>query len=68
MNLADKRYYIQSHLSEINEPAVNELYIKVKALLNESKLIQESEEDIEAGNLISHEAFKKEVCNWRPTK
>ena len=31
-------------------------------------LIEESEEDIKNGNLISHESLKQEVLNWRPTK
>ncbi len=67
MNKVEKRDFIHSHLHQVGEPVINEIYDKMLSLLNES-LIEESEEDIKNGNLVSHEALKQEVLNWRPTK
>ena len=67
MDLTDKRNFINTNLNRVNEPAIDELYNKMVDLLNDS-LIEESEEDIKAGNLTSHETLKKEISNWRPTK
>lgn len=67
MNLVEKRDYIHNHLGEIKEPALNELYDRLTAILEES-LLEESEEDIRNGKLTSHEVFKQEVQSWRSTK
>ena len=67
MNLVEKRDFIHSHLHQVNEPEINEIYIKMAALVNKS-LIEESEEDITNGKLITQEALKQEVQNWRHTK
>ncbi len=67
MKAVEKRDFIHSHLHQVGEPAINEIYDKMLALLNES-LIEESEEDIKNGNLVSHDTLKQEVLNWRPTK
>jgi hypothetical protein len=67
MKAIEKREYIYSHLHEVNEPAIDELYSKMVSILNES-LIIESEDDVEQGKLTSHGEFKKEVQSWRPTK
>ena len=67
MNEVEKRDFIHSHLHQLEEPVINEIYNKMLSLFNES-LIEESEEDIKKGNLVSHEALKQEVLNWRPTK
>jgi predicted transcriptional regulator len=67
MNLIEKRDYIHSHLHQINEPAINELFDKLQSYL-EDALIEESEEDIKNGNLTSHEDFKQEVKSWGHTK
>jgi hypothetical protein len=67
MNAVEKRDYIHSHLHQIKEGAINELYEKMVAFLEES-LLEESEEDIRNGNLTSHESLKQEVKSWRSTK
>lgn len=67
MNVLEKRDFIHSHLHQIKEPAINEMYDKMISFLNES-LIEESEEDIRNGNLTTHEAFKMEVQSWRTMK
>jgi hypothetical protein len=67
MNAIEKRDFIHSHLHEIKEPAINEIYDRMLILYNES-LIEESEEDIKKGNIISHTVLKQEVHNWRHTK
>jgi hypothetical protein len=67
MSIIEKRDFIHSHLHQIKEPAINELYDKMLALYKEF-LIEESEEDIRNGNLISHAKLKQEVQNWRHTK
>ena len=67
MNVVEKRDFIHSHLHQVNEPVINEIYIKMAALVNRS-LIEESEEDITDGKLISQEALKQEVQSWRHTK
>jgi len=67
MNAIEKRDFIHSHLHQINEPAINEMYDKMLSLYNEL-LLEESEEDIRNGNIISHTALKQEVHNWRHTK
>lgn len=67
MNVVEKRDYIHSHLHQIKEPAINELYEKIVAFLDES-LLEESEEDVRSGNLTSHESLKQEVLSWRNTK
>ena len=67
MNVVEKRDFIHSHLHKVNEPVIDEMYTKMLSLLNEF-LIEESEEDIKNGKVISQEAFKKETQNWRTTK
>ena len=67
MNLIEKRDFIHSHLHRVNEPVINEMYNKMLYLLNEF-LIEESEEDIKNGNLITHSSLKQEVHNWRHKK
>ncbi len=67
MNVVEKRDFIHSHLHRVNEPVINEMYNKMLSLLNEA-LIEESEEDIKNGKLITHESLKQEVQNWRNTK
>ncbi len=67
MNTIEKRDFIHSHLHQVNEPAIDDIYEKMISILNES-LIEESEEDILKGNLISQESLKQEILNWRPTK
>ncbi len=67
MNLVEKRDYIHSHLHQIKEPAINELYGKLQSYLDDA-LVEESEEDIKKGNLTPHEDFKQEVKSWRHTK
>lgn len=67
MNVIEKRDFIHSHLHQVKEPVINEMYNKLLSLFNEA-LIEESEEDIKNGNLITHTALKQEVQNWRHTK
>jgi len=67
MDLVEKRDYIHSHLHQVSEPAIDELYEKLQSFLEES-LMEESEGDIQEGNLTAHEAFKQEIESWRPTK
>ena len=67
MNIIEKRDFIHNYLHRVKEPVIDELYEKLKSLLNES-LLEESEDDIKNGNLTSHEAFKQEVQSWRDTK
>jgi hypothetical protein len=67
MKTIEKRDYIQNHLHEVKEPALDELYKKMVSLLDES-LIEESEDDIKKGNLTSHAVLKKEIQSWRHTK
>lgn len=67
MNVIEKRDFIHSHLHQIKEPLINEIYDKITSLFNET-LIEESEEDIKNGDLISHLELKQEVQNWRSMK
>ena len=67
METDKKREYIQNHLSQVNEPLLDDLYQKVAASV-EDLLIEESEEDLLKGNTVSHQELKKEIENWRPTK
>ena len=67
MNIIEKRDYIHSHLHEIKEPAIDELYNKMASYLDDS-LIEESEDDIKKGDVTSHEVLKKEVQSWRHSK
>ena len=67
MNLVEKRDFIHSHLHQVNEPVINEIYIKMTSLVNEF-LIKESVEDIKNGNVIAHDLLKQEVLTWRRTK
>ncbi len=67
MNIIEKRDFIRNNLYRVKEPDVDELYQRLLLLINES-LIEESEEDINNGNLTSHEDFKQEVQTWRPSK
>ncbi len=67
MNVIEKRDFIHSYLHKVKEPVVNNFYAKMVSLFNES-LIEESEEDIKNGNLISQKSLKQEISNWRPTK
>lgn len=67
MNILEKRDYIHSHLHLVKEPAINELYDKLLSYLDDA-LMEESEKDIENGNLTSHKDFKQEVLSWRHTK
>jgi hypothetical protein len=67
MKTVEKRDFIHSHLHRVKEPLINDIYEKMVSSINEI-LINESEEDIKRGDLISHESLKKEVLNWRSTK
>jgi hypothetical protein len=67
MNIVEKRDFIHSHLHQVKEPLINDIYQKMIVLLSEA-LLEESEEDIRNRNIISHESLKQEVLNWRPTK
>ncbi len=67
MNVVEKRDFIHSHLHQIKEPFVNDIYDKMLSIIKET-MIEESEEDIKNGNLISQESLKKEILNWRATK
>jgi hypothetical protein len=67
MKTIEKRDYIQNHLHEVKEPALDELYKKMVSFVDES-LIEESEDDIKKGNLTSHAALKQEILSWRHTK
>ena len=67
MNVIEKRDFIHSHLHQVKEPVINEMYERMLYLFNEF-LIEESEEDIKNGNLITHKELKQEVVNWRHTK
>lgn len=67
MNVVEKRDFIHSHLHRIKEPVISEIYDRMVSLYNEL-LIEESEEDIKNGNLISHTRLKQDIRNWRHTK
>ena len=67
MNEIEKRNFIRTHLHQIENPALDEIYNKMLSLLNES-LLEESEEDIKKGNLITHKDLKQEVSKWRKSK
>ncbi len=67
MNVVEKRDFIHSHLHRVKEPVITDIYSKMISLYNDS-LIEESEEDIKKGNLISQESLKQEILSWRPTK
>ncbi|MBI9036183.1 MAG: hypothetical protein JEZ03_17115 [Bacteroidales bacterium] len=67
MDIVEKRDFIHSHLHIVREAVIDDIYNKMLALFNES-LIEESEEEIKNGNLISQESLKQEILNWRPTK
>lgn len=67
MNIVEKRDFIHSHLHQVKDTVVDDIYAKMVALFNEA-MIEESENDIEKGNVTSHQSLKKEVLNWRPAK
>lgn len=67
MDITEKRDFIHSHLHQVKEPVLNDIYEKMLALFKEA-MLEESEEDIKNGNVISHQSLKQEVLNWRPTK
>jgi hypothetical protein len=67
MNTVEKRDFIHSHLHRVKDPVINDIYDKMLSFLHES-MINESEEDIKNGDLISHESLKDEVIAWRCTK
>ncbi|MDA3867098.1 MAG: hypothetical protein PF489_10190 [Salinivirgaceae bacterium] len=67
MNLVEKRDFIHRHLHQVEEPVLNDIYARMISLFNEA-LIEESEEDITNGNLITHESLKQEISNWKTTK
>jgi predicted transcriptional regulator len=67
MNIIEKRDFIHKYLHKVKEPALNDIYLRMIELFNES-LIEESEEDILKGNLIDHESLKHEILNWKNTK
>jgi len=67
MNIVEKRDFIHSHLHQVKEPLIDDIYSKMISLLNDSQIL-ESEEEIKKGNLIPHESLKKEISNWRPSK
>ena len=67
MNVDEKRDFIHSHLHQVKEPVIDDIYVRITSVVKES-LIEESEEDIKNNRLISHKSFKQEVLNWRSTK
>ncbi|MFO8001345.1 MAG: hypothetical protein R6U46_08875 [Marinilabilia sp.] len=67
MNIIEKRDYIHSHLHQIKEPAIDELYNKMASYLSDA-LIEESEDDIKKGDVTSHAELKQEVKSWRQSK
>ncbi|PWE01046.1 hypothetical protein [Marinilabilia rubra] len=67
MDIHKKRQFIHSHLHQVKEPDVNEIYEKIVTSLNDRK-IEESEEDIIEDRLTDHEELKKEIKNWRHSK
>jgi hypothetical protein len=67
MNTLEKRDFIHRNLHQVSEPVLNEIYSTLISQLNEL-LIEESEEDIVKGNLMSHDSLKKEILHWTATK
>jgi len=67
MNIVEKRDFIHSHLHQVKDPIIDDIYAKMVALLNEA-MIEESEEDVKNGNVTSHRSLKQEVLNWNPAK
>jgi hypothetical protein len=67
MKTIEKLDFIQNHLHEVKEPALDELYKKMVSLIVDS-LIEESEDDIKKGNLTSHASLKEEIQSWKPMK
>lgn len=67
MNTVEKRDFIHRHLHRVKDTVINDIYDKMVSFLHES-MINESEEDIKNGDLISHESLKEEVIAWRCTK
>lgn len=66
MNITEKRDFIHSHLHQVKEPVLNDIYEKILALFKEA-MLDESEEDIKNGNVISHQSLKQEVLNEKLT-
>ena len=84
MNTIEKRDYIHSHLHQIDEKAIDEMFEKLQFFINEKELvigydvrtghpmtksefkkeIKKRDEDIEAGNYITHDDLKKESKKW----
>jgi hypothetical protein len=67
MNTLEKRDFIHRNLHQVSEPVLNEIYSTLISQLNEL-LIEESEEDIVKGNLMSHDSLKKKILHWTATK
>lgn len=67
MNTLEKKAFIKKNLDNVNEPFLEEVYQKMISFLEDS-LLEESEEDIEKGNLTSHDILKREVHQWRKTR
>ena len=67
MNLAEKRDFIHSHLHQVKKPFIDDIFEKMKSMLNDS-FIEESEDDIKNNRLISQEELKKEILNWKTSE
>lgn len=77
MNLIEKRDYIHSHLHELDEQIIDELFkkvisVKAKIEVNENPIseaqllatLEEAEDQIEKGDCISLEDLEKESESW----
>lgn len=67
MNVIEKRDFIHSHLHEVKEPEITNIYDRIRLLLEDS-ILEESEAEIAQGNLTSHESLKQEIQRWRSAK
>ena len=78
MDLATKKLaFIEEYLRLTNEKIINKLSQVLHSEKEKSQhltqnemdaMIEESEEDIKLGNVISHQALKQEVQNWRSSQ
>jgi hypothetical protein len=59
MNTLEKRDYIHSHLHQIDEKAIDEMFEKLRFLLNEKESVIGY--DVRSGTPISRSEFRKEI-------
>ncbi len=59
MNLLEKKKYISSHLNQLDEDVLNEMYNKMVSLIEDKGSIMGY--DVQTGKAITENSYKKEL-------